>query len=521
VTAKTDRTSRDRPLSILLFMRNASGYFRIFAPVLEELLARGHRVHVAVDRADTLGGDRWLEELRTAQPAFSFDVNRSLRASPWYQLARDLRLSRDYLEFLRPSFRASPELVRRAESRAPAPLRRLLSHRLTRRPGIVAAAAAVLRVLEDAIPPFDTIRRYVRDKSPDVVLVAPHLMPGSLHSAYVRAGQAAGLPTAVCVASWDNLSSKQLLRVQPDAVFVWNDVQRDEAVRLHGIAADTVVVTGAQCYDPWFDWSPRAREAFCARVGLEARRPYVLFVGGSLFPAATTEAEFAATWIEALRRQDDPALSGLGVLIRPHPKRGDQWESVDFERFDHVSVWPRGGRMPVTSADRADFFDSIFHSAAVIGINTSAMIEAAIVGRPVLTVLEPAFAGSQTGVFHFRYLAEVGGGALIAARDLEEHFRQLAAAVRDGSRARSREFVETFVRPRGIDRPAALVFADEVERLPRREVGDTPERRHLLSPALAPIAVGYARLVAHRRRRRKAPSGGRFRRRLVRLLARG
>ena len=49
--------------------------------------------------------------------------------------------------------------------------------------------------------------------------------------------------------------------------------------------------------------------------------------------------------------------------------------------------FPRRGYNPIDPDNRADFFDSIYHSAAVVGINTSAMIEAAIIGRPVFSML--------------------------------------------------------------------------------------------------------------------------------------
>ena len=39
-----------------------------------------------------------------------------------------------------------------------------------------------------------------------------------------------------------------------------------------------------------------------------------------------------------------------------------------------------------------------------LGVNTSAMIEAAILGRPVLSVLAPEFAATQEGTVHFHYL---------------------------------------------------------------------------------------------------------------------
>ena len=38
--------------------------------------------------------------------------------------------------------------------------------------------------------------------------------------------------------------------------------------------------TGAQCFDHWFNWEPRPREEFCARVGLDPAKPYVVYLGG-------------------------------------------------------------------------------------------------------------------------------------------------------------------------------------------------------------------------------------------------
>src|SRR3712207_6916201 len=61
---------------------------------------------------------------------------------------------------------------------------------------------------------------------------------------------------------------------------------------------------------------------------------------------------------------------------------------------------PRSTLFPYTTLFRS-FYDSLHHAAAVVGVNTTAMIEAAIVGRPVLTVLDDAFALTQRGTLHF------------------------------------------------------------------------------------------------------------------------
>ena len=113
--------------------------------------------------------------------------------------------------------------------------------------------------------------------------------------------RALGIPSALCVGSWDHLSSKALLRQWPDRVFVWNETQAREAQTLHGVPRDRVVVTGAQCFDQWFDRRPTLdREAFCRKVGLDPARPYVLYVCSALFEGSPNEAEFARRWAAAI-----------------------------------------------------------------------------------------------------------------------------------------------------------------------------------------------------------------------------
>jgi hypothetical protein len=112
-------------------------------------------------------------------------------------------------------------------------------------------------------------------------------------------------------------------------------------------------------------------------------------------------------------------------------------------------------------------FDSLHHCAAVVGLNTSAMIEAAIVGRPVFSILAEEFAGTQEGTIHFHHLLPENGGCVRIASSLDEHVEQLTGRLRDpeASRAETERFVAHFIRPHGLGRPATPLFADAVERL--------------------------------------------------------
>jgi hypothetical protein len=128
---------------------------------------------------------------------------------------------------------------------------------------------------------------------------------------------------------------------------------------------------------------------------------------------------------------------------------------------------------------REDYFESLHYSAAVAGLNTSAFLEAAIVGRPVHTILTPEFAENQLGTLHFHYLLTVGGGVLEVSRSFDEHHDQLAESLRNPGRraAVTRQFVREFIRPRGLSAPATQVLCDAVDdvaRLPQPAPERTP-----------------------------------------------
>jgi hypothetical protein len=458
------------PLRLMFVMSTVTGYFRFVEPPIRLLLERGHHVHVVFERHGAEEA-RWLESIHADHPRFTWSRAGFLRLDPWYEFAHDVVAARDYVHVLRPRFANAPSLIRRARKRAPRPIHTVLSLPLARTAPVLAVLDVLLRNVERSLPPAAGLATFVETQRPDALLLAPHLMPGARSDQYIEAADALGVPTAICVASWDNLSSKQLIRRLTDVVLVWNETQRGEAVELHDIPADRVVVTGAQCYDHWFSWAASPREEFCRRAGLDPGRPYVLYVGGALFPADITESEFVLRWLERLRSSEDPALRDASVLIRPHPNRASEWNDIDLSAFPHVSVHPRGpGRMPIARDARQGYYDSLYHSAAVFGVNTSAMIEAGIVGRPVHTLKVPEFSGSQEGTLHFQYLTQAGGGLLRVASSFEQHLAQLAEAVRrNGDGFRRREFLEAFVRPHGIDVPATPLFVAAVERLGQRE----------------------------------------------------
>jgi hypothetical protein len=516
-------TGRSRELRIVFFMLHA-GYIRHFRPLIELLADRGHSVHLAFTRLEKDAGDaRLAHELAGSRANITFGDAPLRRGNDgWRALAMLVRSLVDLGRYTDPRYADAPALRQRMArkltehvetTRAIDPLTRRAILRLIQ--AIASGTGARryrrlvrwLAVVERAIPTSRSADRYLREHGADVVLVTPLIEFASSQVEYVKSARKAGIPCGVCVASWDNLTGKGLIRVEPDRVFVWNEEQIREATEMHGIARGRVVATGAQKFDEWFERKPRWSPAeFAARVGLDPDRPYVLYVCSSPF-IAPDETGFVKRWITSIRASDRPVLQDVGVLVRPHPQNAAQWRGVDLSAFGNATIWPPHGAQPDAGEARADFFDSLAHSAAVVGINTSALIEAAILGKGVLAPLAHEFAGTQSGTLHWHYLLYANGGVLHIGEAGDEHLEQLAAVVERGEEHsdQARRFVGSFVRPRGLDRPAAPIFADAVEELAR--ISPTPARRaagdRALRLALTPLALGaqVARNAGTRSRR--------------------
>jgi hypothetical protein len=459
-------------------------------PALQLLEERDHDLHLAYEAVKSVESERELRALAEECPGITFGELPPMGLSGWVALAGWFRRSIDYVRYLDPRYPDRTKLRDRAASKAPAAMLQLGRAASVFGAAGVAGLRRTLQAFERCLLPPGHIERYLREQQPDVLLLGHLLSLGTAHAEYLRAGRRLGIRTVFPVRGWDNLTNKGLLRDSPDLLLVWNDLQAREAEELHRIPPDHIRLTGAPSCDHWFGWQPSSsREEFCGTVGLRADRPIVLYVCSSGF-VAKHEVSFVRGWIEQLRARGGD-LAGAGFLVRPHPLNAAQWADADLGG-PQVTVWPRFGEAPHDDSSRRNFFDSIHHSAAVVGINTTAQIESAIVGRPVHTLLADEFLETQQGTLHFHYLKADDFGLLHVGRTFDEHAEQLEESLRgredDG---RNERFLRRFVRPMGLDRSATELVVEAVEELAAHPAPH-PDR----GPALAPVARIFLRPFA-------------------------
>jgi hypothetical protein len=454
---------------------------RRFGNVVAELDRRGHEVVIAFPR----GLQRSLPEGIHGLPHVSRAVYDEVSDPELGRALALLRHARDYAWYLSPDQavakhnrrRALGYLVRSASGGTleadpswPDPVLSLDEE-------VRTALAGALDVLERQLPPDPGVVAFMRRERPDAVLVSPLLHQRLHQTEIVKAARTLGIPSGFLVYSLDNLSNKSRIHVPPDRTFVWNEFQTREAVDLHGIDPAAVVVTGANRWDPFLAMQPSVdRAKFCRRHGFDLDRPVVLYVASSV-GICPDETLVVDRWLDAVRRAPAP-LGEANLLIRPHPgsgKYGRLW-----------SEWATGHkRVAITQDPRpADqgLYDSLSHAAAVVGLNTSAEVEASMLETPVYTFSAGDLAPGQEGTRHFYYLLEGHGGVVTHSETLEEHVQALANGVAgEVDRAAMRAFWERWVRPRGFDRPVAPILADEILEL----AASAPRVRPLLRYARA------------------------------------
>jgi hypothetical protein len=463
----------------ILFVVNRLAHVRHFDRAVRLLADRGHDVCLASQDDDV---ELWGVLAR--QPRIRAIVAPRNRGDDWGAAATMVRRTRDYIRYLHPRYAPAKLLRERAfekmvgsVSDSAETLGPEWSELLLRVPKTDQKRLDVLLAkLETAIPNDPEIDGFLTAQRPDALVLSPMVGIGFTQADFVKSARTLGIPSGMLVFSWDNLSNKGLIHEMPDRVFVWNDIQLREAIKLHKCPADRIVITGAPRFDEFFEMRPASTRAeFCQLAGLDPARPIITYLGSSKFVAATEQA-FVSRWIDAIRRSD-PELAGCSLLIRPHPAGEKNWhagESIDVR-------WPKVGEKatvsrpfgderaivmnsPMQNAD-AVLYDTVFHSVAIVGLNTSAEIEAAIVGRPVFTILDSNARGQQ-GTLHFHYLLRQRGGHVELAEDFDQHTTQLSGALAGRyGRDTIDAFVHSFVRPHGLSVPVAPRVADAIEQL--------------------------------------------------------
>ena len=445
----------------ILYVMRSLAHFTYHESTIKYLCRRGHNVEVLAYRRWSQGRpDEPLRALQAQTDRVRMDWAIP-RGDGWRHRLFQAREMRSYASYLtRPD--QDPFYTKRWERWLPKRVERAIRRRSARAILASRPVRAFLKAFERLAPADAGILEWLREHRPDVVVASPANMPLSDEVDYIKAAKALGIPTVVPVLSWDNLTTKGVFHVVPDATLAWNETQRREAIEIHGIPADRIVVTGSPFLDKWFEPERPSidRATFCGRVGIGPQRPFVLYLGSSS-NIAKDETWLVLRIAQGMRESSDPRLRDATLLARPHGANQDVYRGISAP---NLKVWLRDGELPDTSQAFAEFEACIRGAVAVAGLNTTGMVDALLAGRPVIALLVDEYRNTNAyRAVHFKYLldADVYERAT-TPEDCVQIVRNLMGRqdFKQDSRA---QFVLDYIRPHGADRAAGEIAAQAIE----------------------------------------------------------
>jgi len=245
----------------------------------------------------------------------------------------------------------------------------------------------LFRFLDSRINASDVFSGYFEKYKPRAVF-APNVF-GKEDVLLMRSSKKANVKTVGMVLSWDNNTSKGLMRVVPDMLIVQNEVIKKEAIEIEVIPEKIIAVSGIPHYDYYKTYIPLSRTELCQREGLDPDKK-IIFVS----PAGRSFIDTDWHIFEILKKavNSHEIKEPVQFILSVHPTN-----FVDFGEFepdknfiirrwgvDLKDVRTKSREFDMREID--ELIDIIANTDVVINVISSMVIDAAVLDKPIVTI---------------------------------------------------------------------------------------------------------------------------------------
>lgn len=244
----------------------------------------------------------------------------------------------------------------------------------------------LIRKLDAMFSPNHFLDRYIDHYHPQLIFVTDVF--SEIEPLFIQGARRKKVTTIGMVRSWDNTTTKGLMRALPDKLITNNEIIKEEAITLHGLLPENIFVAGI----PQFDLSLRHyhsdRKEFFNKIRVDPKKRLILFAPAGCF-LSDTDWQICEILKEGLATGVLPA--DLHFLVRSHP--GDPVFLEKFQTNEHFTVerpgtvFEKSPKVTEMVADDARHLtDSIFHSEIIILVNSTIGIDSLPFDKPQIMI---------------------------------------------------------------------------------------------------------------------------------------
>lgn len=207
--------------------------------------------------------------------------------------------------------------------------------------------------------------------------------------------QRLGLPAFAVITNYDNIVNMGFPGFKPTCLAVWSQQMADEAIKLQGLPASKIEVTGPVQYDRLLHPLPIGREAFLKSINLDPSQKTIFFAGGVNI---TRYFEIYNLFVE---RKQGVWSEPVNFILRPYPHvkvlSSPGWQVLE-KLFAEARVYISNPGAIDASGDRTEEWRSdlsfeegpdelsylLWYSDVMVNIFSTISLEAAICDLPVI-----------------------------------------------------------------------------------------------------------------------------------------
>lgn len=201
----------------------------------------------------------------------------------------------------------------------------------------------------------------------------------------MKEGRRVGIKTISMVRSWDNLTSKGILRFVSDALLVNNGLVKAEATRYSFISQEKIKIIGIPHYDKYFNATPEPKSNFFSKFGFDMQKPVVIYAPiGNRYIRENQTDKCALEILSAL---------DINILVRLPPT-----DEVNFESFRSGKAtvvfqktgnnFMKGGHKlsEITHEDEKSLISALTYASVIVTGQSTIAIDACVFDKSVVIV---------------------------------------------------------------------------------------------------------------------------------------
>ncbi len=216
-----------------------------------------------------------------------------------------------------------------------------------------------------------------------------------LDTEVIREAKRRAIPTIGMVKSWDNVTSRGLIRALPDECISQSYLVREQLHAFADLPLEKTTVSGVPQYDIYFRPDDEERVSFWKRFGIDGTRKVILFLepGLKLSPHGYEVWQMLDTYIEN-KGTEEPVEAFISVHPA-YPYNTEAAEKLKHAKIVRFGYQLKGGAHKTWEFSKdayADLMRVVRYCDLVITTASTMNIESSIFDKPVINI---AFDGTK------------------------------------------------------------------------------------------------------------------------------